>query len=181
VDFGIIKSITIGVNLDSGEDVRLAQVNMVGEDTVTVEMPFPEGDEFCPAVGDTVYYEEVDDGLLVARCIQSALPVDSSLGDGEREMFSRSGSGRAAKMRLRNDGEMVLNEGDDYAVKFEKLEAALTALQDAQNTLWDTVFTHTHPYLNGSTASKTSASGELAGKTAPTLDMADAKVEKVRL
>ena len=181
MDFGIIESISIGKNLDSGENVRLAQVNIIGEDTVTVELPFPEGDEFCPAVGDTVYYEEVDSGFLVARCIQTVIAVDSSLGDGERELFSRSGSSRAATLRLRNNSEIVLNKGDDYAVKFQKLEAALNDLQDAQNELWDVVFSHTHPYVNDTSPATTSVSAQFTGKTAPTLDMADAKVEKVRL
>ncbi len=181
MDFGIIESISIGRNLDSGENVRIAQVNIIGEDTVTVELPFPEGDEFCPAAGDTVYYEEVDTGFLVARCIQSVVPVDSTLKDGEREMFSRGGSNRVAKVRLKNDGEVVLNAGDDYAVKFNELQSALTDLQNAYNNLWNIVFSHTHGYTSPSGAAFTATSLQFQGQSAPTLDMAAAKVEKVRL
>jgi hypothetical protein len=174
VDFGLIKSIEIGKNLDSGENVRLAQVNIVGEDTVTVEMPFPEGDEFVPAVGDTVYYEEVDAGLLVARCIQSAIPVDSSLGTGEREMFSRSGSSRKAKIRLKNDGVIIINDGTDYAVKFEELQAGLDDMMKMLNSFLGTVKTHGH-------ASFGTASPDFQLVVDPELDISDAKVDEVQL
>ena len=174
MEFGLIKSIEIGKNLDSGENVRLAQVNIVGEDTVTVEMPFPEGDEFVPAVGDTVYYEEVDAGLLVARCIQSAIPVDNTMGSGEREMFSRSGSSRKAKIRLKNNGIIVLNDGTDYAVKFKKLQTALDAMMKMLNDFLGTVKTHGH-------ASFGAASPDFELVKDPKLDMSSAKVDKVQL
>jgi hypothetical protein len=189
VEFGRIESIEIGQNLGSGEDVRLAQVNVVGEDTVTVELPFPEGDEFVPAVGDTVYYEEVDAGLLVARCIQSALPVDSGLGTGEREMFSRDGDERKAKIRLKNDGTVLINSdvvvlesggtitingGTDFAVKFQALQTGLDNMMTMLNTYLNLVKGHKHTAFG-------TPSEELLPVVAPTLDISAAKVDKVKL
>lgn len=185
MDFGTIESITIGKNLDTGEDVRLAQVNLIGEDTVTVELPFPEGDEFAPATGDKVFYEEADSGYLVARCIQSAVPVDSSLGEGERELFSRSSSARQAKLRLKNNGELVLNEGNDYAVKFEKLEAALDLLASKVDTNFKQLKAHSH--VSGVVGGPTGPPMSDPGASIPVIivvidsDISTAKVPKVRL
>lgn len=180
MEFGTIESIEVGVNLDTGENVRIAQVNIIGEDTVTVELPFPEGDEFAPAVGDTVYYEEVDSGFLVARCIQSVVPVDSSLASGERELFSRDGTDRKAKLRLKKNGEIVLNVGDDYAVKFDKLDDALQFFMTSLNTVLKLVYAHVHPLnipgnMTLTSPTLTTITNDLE------LNASAAKVEKVRV
>lgn len=180
MDFGVITSISIAVNLDSGENVRLAQVNVVGEDTVTVELPFPQGNEYVPAVGDTVYYAEVDSGLLVGHYIQSAVPVDGSLSTGEMELFSVSGTERRATVRLDEGGQVVLNAGDDYAIKFNELRTSLENLSEAYAQLWSLVFSHTHPYTN-TPPSTTATALQFVGKVSPVLDMDGSRVEKVRL
>ena len=179
MDFGTIESIEVTQNLETGELVRLAQVNILDEDTVSVELPFPEGDEFVPAAGDRVYFEEQDAGWLVARCIQTIMDVDGTLSDGERELFSRLGTLRSATVRLKSDGEIILNAGDDYAVKFEKLESAMESLQTDINNILSKIYTHTHP-VAGSTASM-SVELTVPPIINPTVDISDAKVDKVRL
>lgn len=183
MDFGTIASIEIGKNLDSGEDVRLAQVNITGEDTVTVEMPFPEGDEFSPEVGDTVYYEEVDPGFLLARCIQTVMPVDSALRSGERELFSRDGRARKAKIRLEKGGEVRLNEGTDYGVRFDALEASIKDLLDQQNNILTTIISHTHIVDPEGLNLTAVPSVELSVPpiVPPAIDMSAAKAPKVNL
>ena len=188
MEFGTIESISVGQNLDSGENVRLARVNVIGEDTVTVEMPFPEGDEFVPGIGDTVYYEEVDSGFLVARCIQTTQAVDPTLLEGERELFSRLAGMRSAKFRLKADGTLVMNDGTDFGVRFNALESALNDLIDDMNVFFAFVVAHSHTSAApGSptvgTAADATAVPPVAKPTASevSLDMSDAKVPKVKL
>lgn len=176
MEFGEITEITVKKNADGDKLVRLAQVLVEGEDTVTVELPFAEGDEFVPAVGDRVYYEEVNPEFLRATCIQTDMDPDESLSAGERELFSRSGSSRAATVRLKADGEIVLNNGDDYATRFNALEAAVNALVDSINAFFKITASHTHS-VAGSVASK-SLAFELAKDAS--IDMSDAKAPKVR-
>ena len=171
MDFGVIKSISIGVNLDTGEDVRLAQVTILDEDVVTVELPFSQGHEYVPAVGDTVFFSEVDAGWLVGHYVQSAIPVDSSLGTGEKELFSVSGNNRKARLRLDSGSQIILNDGDGYAVEFGELKDGITNILNALQT-------HTHSAAGGATGTPLYANP----LDTPTSDSIDgSKVEKVRL
>lgn len=183
MDFGVIQSVAIATNLESGENVRLAQVNLEGEDTVTVELPFSQGDEVVPEVGDTVYFSEVDSGMLIGMYIQSGIPVDDSLGEGDRELFSKSGANRMAKMRLKNDGVIVLNDGDDFAVRFTKLESAINDLVNILSGNSTKLSTHIHlptgpGLITGPPLSPTQVPVELESVTA---DISAAKVEEVML
>lgn len=186
MDFGVITSISIGVNLETGANVRLAKVNAVGDDTVTVELPFPAGDEYVPAVGDTVYYSEVDAGWLVGHYIQCELEVDDTLSSGERELFSLLGSSRRAKVRLNTDGEVILNDGTDYAIKFEELESAINVMIDTLNDFVDNFNNHAHVpsgpgLITGKPVALPPSSPTVIVQSDVSIDMSKSKVEKVRL
>lgn len=143
--FGIIDSISVGKNADGEKNVRLAKVIIEGEDIVTVELPFPEGDEFIPSKGDRVYFEEESPDFLIARCIQTTMDPNTALGEGERELFSRNGSSRAALITLKSDGTLVFNGGTESAVQYGPLNDALQIMVKAVNAWTAAVKTHTHP------------------------------------
>lgn len=193
MDFGTITAIEIAVNLDTGENVRLATVQAVGDDKVTVELPMSEGVEFCPSVGDIVYYDEVDAGYLAGRYIQSQLPVEGALTDGDQEIYARKVSGstyeRAAKVRLKSDGTLVFNDGTDFGVRFNALESALSQLVSDMNEFFKFSVSHAHNvvalgYPTTGTTSDVSAlpfpAPKPAGSTV-SLDMSNAKAEEVKL
>lgn len=180
MEFGTIKSIEVSTNADGTIPVRLAQVQIEGEDVVTVELPFAEGDEFVPAEGDRVYYEEVTPEFLRAVCIQTVMPPNEDVGAGERELFSRSGDERAATIRLTESGDVVLNAGEDFGVRFAALEKAVRDMMGAINDAFDLIGPHTH--VSNGPGAGTNASLELAVmKTPVEIDMAPAKAPKVKL
>jgi hypothetical protein len=192
MDFGTIVSIEIAVNLDTGENVRLAKVRAVGDDLVTVELPMNEGVEFCPAVNDVIYYEEIDPGYLLGRYVQSQLPVDDSLTDGEQEIYARSGSGdnanRASKVTLKSDGTLIFNDGTDFGVRFDALESSLSDLVDDMNKFFAFAVNHSHTSSNPGvlTAGTVPDPAAVPPTSKPTgssvtLDMSSAKAEKVKL
>lgn len=180
MDFGTIKSVVVSTNADGELPVRLAQVQIEGEDVVTVELPFAEGDEFVPSVGDRIYYEEVSPEFLVAKCIQTKMPPDESLSEGGRELFSRNGSSRAAKVRLKSDGDIQLNEGEDFGVRFDALETAIRGMMGKINDALILIKAHTHTGTAPGVESAVSA-GLVAMEVPVNIDMTEAKAPKVKL
>lgn len=104
-------------------------------------------------------------------------PIPDDLKAGEQVIYSRDSSGTIqANIKFKNDGEIKLNDGDDFAVKFNELKTAFDTLKNDFNS-------HAHA---GSTDS-VSGPCKILPPTATvppaptTADMSNAKVEKVKL
>jgi phage gp45-like len=87
---------------------------------------------------------------------------------GEALIYSYDSAGALkAKILLKVDGEIVINDGTDYAVKFNELQTAFNKLKSDFDL-------HTHGGV-------TTGSGSTSMTTASTADIAPAKVTKVRI
>jgi phage gp45-like len=96
--------------------------------------------------------------------------LNKTLDKGETLLYSIDANGVIkASVLLNKTGEFIINDGTDYAVKFNELQTAFNQLKSDFDA-------HTHPYVDTPIgASTTSAT------TASTADITPAKVDKVRI
>lgn len=104
-----------------------------------------------------------DSGLVIK--VDSAEYRIQGLETGEVCIYSMHGQ----KILLRNDGDIVFNDGDNFAVKYNELSAKFDAL-------FNLVKTHVHP---GVTVG--SGSTLVITPTPATIDISDSKAEGIRL
>lgn len=131
---GSIKNVEIKENKDGGQDVVLLQVEISDpEDLQTVEAFRGIGEDFSSPVDSRVIYIAIGNAYKIAVALDDGVAPDPTIEEGERELYSSDGGERKAKHRFKKDGTHVLNDGEDFAVRFSKLESAYNDLQDKWN------------------------------------------------
>lgn len=168
-ELGTIKGNEIKVNRDSKETVRIAnsEVTQAG-DTQSIELITPSGEDFKPEKEDVVLIIPISTAYKMGIIVDDGVIPDSSLEEGEKEIYSKAGGVKLAKIKLSKDSEIILNDGADFAVKFNELQTKLEALRIQLQT-------HVHPGV--------APGGSSTGPT-PTpfdTDISSAKVDKVKL
>ena len=153
-------------NRDSEENQRLLSCEIEADSVQTVELSNVSGEDNNPLNGDTVLIINVSDAYKLGILIDDGVAPDGSINKGEKLLYSRDSSGAVkAKVALKNNGEIILNDGGDFAVKFNELKAAFDQLKADFNA-------HVHPTGSPNTGTPTVPS---------TANMDSSKVEKVRL
>ena len=117
VDIGTVTGQEIRPNRDGGVDVRLLQVQMVGNDVQTVQYMPMAGDDSPPQVGDKVAVMPIGPAFQVAIGIQDS--VIPSVAAGEKRMYARDENGAViASVHLKADGEAtILNANGQITMK----------------------------------------------------------------
>jgi hypothetical protein len=158
---------TVVAICDSLEGDKLIAFSEAG-DKIIAELITPAGLRLSPVKGDR--------GLFVVHRnkwhIKAILSDFSGLRMGERELKGAFGQ----SIFYNEVGEVVINDGTDYAVKYEKLKKEFDDLVDFVNALKTRLETAT--YIN-STNSPTLLA--LTLQEPCTADISDAKVEKIRI
>ena len=111
----------------------------------------PAGDDSRPLPADSFVFVENENvgGKVAAGFLDTQ--NDPVSGDGERRLYSRNSSGTIkAIIFLKDDGTLEINNGSDFAVRFNALQAAFDELKAAFNT-------HTHVYSPGALTPITTA------------------------
>ena len=107
--------------------------------------------------------------------------LDKALNKGETVIYSINNAGVIqAQAHFDSTGQIILNAGTDFAVKFNALQTAFNQLKTDHDNFLTEYKTHVHSGVTvgtGATGAKTPASTLLAS----TADIAPAKVAKVRL
>ena len=176
------KNIIITATTDNAVTQSADLINPAGEDSLPLSQ------------SDIIYLAKVEGiNQLVALGITS-----KSLGakEGEKIIYSRKANGNKvelmAKIYLKNDGKLqieavdnisvrskedvILNNGDDYAVKFNELDKEMKKLKEQLNGFIKEYNSHTHPHPQGPTSAPTTPS-----TTQITLDIKDAKSETIKI
>ena len=176
------KNIIITATTDNAVTQSADLINPAGEDSLPLSQ------------SDIIYLAKVEGiNQLVALGITS-----KSLGakEGEKIIYSRKANGNKvelmAKIYLKNDGKLsieavdnisirskedvILNNGDDYAVKFNELDIEMKKLKEQLNGFIKEYNSHTHPHPQGPTSAPTTPS-----TTQITLDIKDAKSETIKI
>lgn len=108
VDIGTVTGLDIRKNRDGGADVRLLQVQMVGDDVQTVQYMPMAGDDSPPQVGDKVAIIPIGPAFQVAVGVQDS--VTPSAAAGERLLYSRDASGALiASVHLKKNGAILIS------------------------------------------------------------------------
>lgn len=165
VETGTIKTVTI---TDSG---CICEVNFGADVVETCVLYENIGNNNYPLPDDEVAVS-LSNGQNTILAVFRPIPDD--LKAGEQVIYSRDSSGTIqANIKFKNDGEINLNDGDDFAVKFNELKTAFDTLVSDFNA-------HIHA---GSTDSVSGPCKILPPSSAvpSTADMSNAKVEKVKL
>ena len=103
VDIGTVTGQEIRVNRDGGVDVRLLQVQMVGDDVQTVQYMPMAGDDAPPMIGDLVAVIPIGPAFRVALGVRDS--VVPSVAAGEKKIYSRDANGDIiASCHLKADG-----------------------------------------------------------------------------
>lgn len=172
INFGTITSVDIDTNKDGTDEVRLLTVEVYEDDPVTVELRSTCGDDYLPAVGGICFFGDVSESYSVGISTDDGIAPDETIEQGERELYSYENGARKAKIRLKKDGDVVVNDGTDFAVKYNELKKAFDQLKADHDS---------HIHTTTATVGASASVGVIAPPAASTANMAPAKVEKVRL
>lgn len=166
---GTIKGSEIRQNRDSNINSRMLNSEISSpEDIQSVELIIPHGQDFNPEIDNVVLILEISPSYKLGILIDDGSVPDATLQEGEKELFSIQNGVKKAKIRLNKDGEIILNDGNNFAVKFNELKA-----QFDQFKIEFAGHLHTGVTPGGGNSGVPSA--------ALTLDLSSAKAEKVRL
>jgi len=166
VQTGIIKGRETKPNRDGGRDVLLLQVELTDKDDVqTVELMQGAGDQYNPENGSKVLVISNGAAYKIAIAVDDMTAI--ALDVGERAIRSVLNGEVKSSVLCKIDGNVVLNEGTDFAVQFTALKSIVDGLVSALNS---------HVHTSASPGSPSSA------PTVPfVVDMIPAKIDKVRL
>jgi hypothetical protein len=189
---GVIEKIEID------KDSKNIIITAITDNSVTqkVDLINASGEDSVPIAQDDIAFLEKVEGInqLVALGI-----IAKSLGakEGEKIIYSRKAKNNnvelMTKIYLKNDGQLsieavddisirskekiILNKGEDYAVKFNELDKEMKKLKEQLNNFISKEYNaHTHPHAQGPTSTPSSPS-----TTQITLDIKDAKSETINI
>jgi hypothetical protein len=178
MNYGTITGVDIDTNKDGTEQVRLLTVEVYENDPITVELRAEDGEDYVPAVGSICFFGEVTESYAVGLATGGASAPDETIQQGERELYSHENGTRKAKVRLKKDGHVVVNDGGGVATEHGRMEIAFNQLRDDVNALANIVTTHVHP---GVTPGPGSTAVTVTPATPSSASMANAKSDTVEI
>jgi len=166
IQTGIIKGRETKSNRDGVRDVLLLQVELTDKNDVqTVELMQGAGDQYNPENGSKVLVVSDGPAYKIAIAVDDMTAI--ALEVGERAIRSVLGGAVKSSVLCKNDGNVVINEGADFAVQFTALKTIIDGLVTALDA-------HVH-------TSATAGSPSSAPTIPFSVDMTPAKIDKVRL
>jgi len=179
---GTVVGSEIKTNRNGEDSVRMLSAELSeGADVQTVELVAQNGEQSNPLDEQMVVIFELGRAWKIAIAVRDNVEPDSGLQRGEKILYSLDANNAIkAKIYLKGDGTVVLNDGTDWAVQFTALKDAFDTLKSDLNGMiskWNTFATAYAP--GGPAAPGTPPTADNA--TASTADMAGAKVTSVQL
>ena len=161
IQTGIIKGRETGSNRDGGRDVLLLQVELTDpEDVQTIELMQGAGDQYNPPDGSKVLVISNGAAYKIAIAVDDLTAL--SIEIGERAIRAVLDGEVKSSVHCKVDGNLVLNEGTDFAIQFTAMKVAFDQLKADHNA-------HGH------------ASFGTPPTALSTADMSGAKIDKVRI
>lgn len=126
VDIGKVTGQQVGINRDATEARRLMQVQITDDNDVqTAELMNPAGIDTNPVNGCLLTI--VAGGRAWKIAIAANDGVTPSVDTGEIRIYCQVGGAIVSNVYCNKDGEVVMNDGTDYAVAFDDLKTAFDA------------------------------------------------------
>lgn len=135
MQIGRVASGEIRTNRDGEGKVLLLTVEISEPDDLqTVELITQAGENYNPPEDSTVIVIELGEAWKAAIACDDGIEP-TALEEGERELYSSDGGVKKAIATFKQNGdiELNINEYEDFAVRFSKLEEAFNDLQTAWN------------------------------------------------
>jgi hypothetical protein len=124
---GIVKGRQVAKNRDGGRDVLLLQVELSDPDDVqTVELMQSAGDQCNPENGSKVLVISNGSAYKIAIAVDDLTLV--AIEVGERAIRAVLDGSVKSSVLCKVDGNVVFNEGTDFAVQFTALKVAFDLL-----------------------------------------------------
>ena len=161
IRYGTVTGREIKENLNSVTEALMLQVEFLKNDVQIVQFFSQAGDDTSPPDGSKVVVLELTPAFKVV--IASDDGVTPSMEPGEKKIYSTLDSDIKGFINLLNSGIIELNGSNDFAVRFNALDAALQGFVVSVNAALATK-------LDGG-----GAAGILA------LDISAAKVDEVKV
>ena len=155
IQTGIVTGSKYEKNRDGSRDVLMLQVRLSSKDDVqSVEFMQGAANSYRPENGVKVLV--IDNGPAYKIAIATDDMTLIQIEAGERAIRSMLDGDVKSSVLCKTNGDLVLNEGTDYAVQFSALESKISAL-----TLQ--IQDHIHPTPSGpSSASATVFDGDIS-------------------
>lgn len=136
MDIGNITSREIIENQDAEKKTLMLQVVVdEDEDVQDVELQNQSGIDSQPPDDSRVFILEVTESYQIVIAVDDGIEPDPSIEAGEKELYASDGGSRKSKIRWKKNGELILNDGTDFAVRYNELETAFNQLQADHDTL----------------------------------------------
>lgn len=172
---GIVKGQTIA-SYRGSPNVRLLQVQLLGDNPETVEFINVTGEDTAPSNGDRVVVFDVAGGYKVTLGSKSL--ITEAVLQGEKKLYSHLNGSLKAFIYFLNNGNLELNGNADFAVRFNELQTAFNQLKTDHDNLLAELKLHTHP---GVTTGGSSTGPPVLSSNPSTANINPAKVDTVKL
>ena len=167
VEVGTIKTVK-----KEGEQL-LCTVSLASGEKTAVFYSLP-GIETYPLKGDVVSIKKTQSEYVI-----ESIFIPGSIKPGEVLIYSRSPTGvTQATIKGDDSGNIILNDGSDFAVKYNELKKAFDQLKNDFNSFVNATF-NAHTHICAAPGAASVAPLPLGTPTAA--DMTSSKVDKVKL
>ena len=180
VAIGKVTGREVRTNRDGSEDVILLQVEVSDSDDIqTVELHRGAGVDLNPPDGSIVSLVQAGNAWQIAATVNDNVTPDD-LDEGDYQIYGSASGSKTSKVHCETGGDVVLNDGTDWAVQYTALKSAFDDLKADLNTLITIYNAHVHviigvpPNTGVPIALYTPPTGSVA-------DMSGAKVASVRV
>jgi phage gp45-like len=198
VHLGTIVGSEIIENMDGENPTRMLSAELSSaEDVQSIEHINQNGEQTNPLDDSTVIILEISSAWKIAIAVKDLVEPDAAVGRGEKKIYALDSSNNVvAWIYLKSDGSIRLdngtgsleitaagdvknNDGTDWAIQFTEMKTAFDALKSDLNNFITTKYNaHIH---GGVTTGSGSTAATLTTGSASSADMANSKVDTVRL
>lgn len=182
IKVGVVTGREIRKNRDAEGDSLLLKAQLSSaEDIQTVELVSASGEQYIPRDGDILFIAEISPNWKIVIASSDGLAPDETMDGGDRKLYSLNANNEImACIRFKNDGTLVLNEGEDWAVQFTALKEAFDQLKSDFNSMVSTWNTFAGSYLPGGPSTQgTPPTANTASSSSA--DMSGAKIESIQV
>jgi phage gp45-like len=173
---GEIKSSEVKKNRDGENSVRVLTVEISDPDDLqSVEHMTQAGEDTHPPAGSKVVILSIGSSWKIAIACDDG--IEPEVEEGEKKIYSSDGGAIKAFIHFKKNGDIVINDDADNAVRYSKLEEAFNQLKDDfSNFVTMTYNLHMHP-----TAAPGAASPPTVTGTSSTADITPAKIDEIQV
>jgi hypothetical protein len=136
IQAGIVVGVEYKKNRSSDRTVIMLQVSFSDDDDLdvqSVQLFSQVGETYVPPIDTAVIVVSITPSFKIAIASDDGIDP-TEIEEGERLLYSSDDTGEVkATLKLDVDGNVTINGGEDFAVRFSKLESAFNDLQGKWN------------------------------------------------